>query len=168
MGHLDFYDGLDPRELDFDNRLIILIEALYYYETKKKKWIQRCDLESNSNVTLNYFSKGRPSSFGGSFGRFITKSSDPSEPKDRRFFRCVKRSRKDTRIYLYIEQIKTEIEKRKKRNLESESLSLFRSRRKFDHFTKSISFTDSVSTADSVGIAVTKAQARTIPRNGSR
>jgi hypothetical protein len=72
--HSDYYDGLVANEADFNTWLIVIIEALYHCELKNAKWIKRSELENNSNEALNYFSKGKNSGFGGTFGRLIKSS----------------------------------------------------------------------------------------------
>ena len=165
MGHLHYYDALKD-EIKLNTWLIVIIEAWYYCESENAKWIKRSVLKNRSNEMLNYFVP-KTEFGGGAFGRLIRRLSDPLNPK-LRFFKLDKKSRKDTRICPDIKRIKNEIEGRKKRNLENDNESLVRIRHKFDHLTRSMPFTDSVSIADSVGIAVTKAQAKTIPINGNK
>lgn len=158
MRHLDYYDGLRTDEPDFETWLIVIIEGLYYCESKNAKWIKRSKLENRSNAMLDHFSKGEHSAFGGTYGRLIKRFSNPLAPKELRFFRCDKRSRKYTRIYLKIKQIKYEIERRKNRNLENNGLSLIRVRHELDQLIKSRPLLESMSSSDSVSMVVTKAQ----------
>jgi hypothetical protein len=153
MEHLHYYDGLGTYEVDFDSLSIIKTEILYYGETRNAEWIQRQTLKNNSNETLNFFSKGKRSSFGGTFDRAIKKLSEQG------LLRIDRRSRKDVRIWPDYKLIKLDLEERKHRNLENASLPLFRPRRNsFDHYAVGRSLSDYVPVSDSVGMSVTKAK----------
>ena len=62
MRHLDYYDGFHGTdEPDFETWLIVIIEGLYYCESKNAKWIKRSKLENKSNALVRYhFSKVAP------------------------------------------------------------------------------------------------------------
>jgi hypothetical protein len=149
--NLHYYEGVGIDELDFDGLLIIKTELVAYGETKNAKWIQRQTLKDNSNRARSHFKKG--STFGGSFDRAIKKLSEQG------LIRFDKRGRKDMRIWFDYELIKRDLDERKRRNIENDSLSIIRSRHNIlDHFNKSRPLSESLSTSDSVSKMVTKAQ----------
>jgi hypothetical protein len=139
MRHLDYYDGLGIDELNFDTELILFVEAKYYYDSEKTRWIKRCELKNRIDDILAYFTNGKQTEIAnGTLGRLVESLSDPSKPKKYRFLGYDNRGKKNTWIYLNIRLIESELEKRKKRNSEIYGLTLVRFKNKLDHLGRGV------------------------------
>ncbi len=140
MQYLQYYDCLSWRGLKYHHYwLIVIIEAAWYCESRREKYIQFNPLKVKCNEALKRLTRGEISSIpDGSFASIIHSG------KYKKFF-TVKpvevKSKKgtwitETRIHPHIAEIQEEIKSRQMENLDNGNEMLVRIDNKLDRITR--------------------------------
>jgi hypothetical protein len=112
MGYLQYYDGLNKRELVNDNPwLIVIKEAAEYCKSRDVDYIRFNSLKERSNEALSWLTGGSRYSLGGTFESIVYSH------RCKRYLHVVKVGPKETRIYPNISLTDKEFEARRAENL---------------------------------------------------
>ena len=112
MEQLQYYDGLNKRELVHDYPwLIVIKEAAEYCKSRDVDYIRFNPLKERSNKALGWLTGGLRYSLGGTFESIVYSH------RCKRYLRLVKESPREARIYPYISIIDKEFAARQAENL---------------------------------------------------
>jgi hypothetical protein len=132
-----YYDNLNKGEVNDLPRLIVMIEAAIYCETRQRRFITYSPLRTKSNDRSNILRKSDIGS--GTFASIIDSLSNPSILRKDRFLTCRRikvKGKKVTRIYPNIPLIQQEVKARQAENLDDGESNILVYRRKTDAITR--------------------------------